>query len=133
MMKRHLSAALIVGGLWMSTAGSTHAATPLRGTTWAMGEQSRPRLVFDATQLTFSGIAQCNRFGGHFVLNGNQLQLQATMSTRRACYPDEGGEEQFMQALADVRQWRIEGQELQLQNAAGQTLIKLQAQATMAR
>jgi copper homeostasis protein (lipoprotein) len=108
------------------------AAPTLRGTTWVLSPKAEtgttPTLVLDTAQLRVSGRAQCNRIMGSFTLDGDKLFFGEVASTRRACYPDDGSEQRFLQALAQVQRWRIEGGELLLLGAEGNTpLLRLKA------
>jgi copper homeostasis protein (lipoprotein) len=110
--------ALVIASLALvQFACASTAAPPLRGTTWvqagATGDKA-PFLLLDATQLRVSGQAQCNRLMGAFTLEGDRLAFGQVASTRRACFPDDGSEQRFLQALAEVKRWRIEGGELLL-------------------
>ena len=103
------------------------AENPLRGTTWAADAAASPSLRLDPTQSRLSGLAGCNRISGNFGLAGERLVFGAMASTRRACVPDDGAEERFLKALAEVRRWRINSGALQLLDEAGATLLTLHA------
>lgn len=126
-----LRSRLAAAGLVLATAQlACAAAPPLRGTAWVLAGADpstgkAPTLVLDATQLRVSGQAQCNRLMGAFTLEGDRLAFGQVASTRRACFPDDGSEQRFLQALAEVKRWRIEGGELLLFGDAAAPLLRL--------
>ncbi len=122
-MKLSLAAALLVA----MSGGQAGTPPPLRGTAWVQGEGKAPHVRLDATQLRFTGQGACNRLSGGFKLEGQQLSFGPVASTRRACFPDDGSEASFIQALGQVRQWRQEGNELLLLTAGGETVLRLRA------
>lgn len=124
-MKRGLAIVLMAA---VQMACATAAAPPLRGTTWVLavpGDGRQPFIVLDPAQLRLSGQAQCNRLMGAFTLEGDRLAFGQVASTRRACFPDDGSEQRFLQALAEVKRWRIEGGELLLLGDAATPLLRL--------
>jgi heat shock protein HslJ len=78
------------------------------------GSGKAPFLTLDPLQQQLIGQAQCNRLMGQFTLAGDQIGFGQVASTRRSCIPDDGSEERFMQALGQVKRYRIERNELLL-------------------
>lgn len=108
---------LMAGALMQMACASGPAPVPLRGTTWVLADAAggkTPFLTLDPVQQQLIGQAQCNRLMGQFTLAGDQIGFGQVASTRRACIPDDGSEERFMQALAGVKRYRIERNELLL-------------------
>ena len=106
---------------------ATAAGAPLRGTTWALpasGTAAPPSFKLDNSELRVSGFAGCNRISGSFVLDGSKLSFGSVVSTRRACYPDDGAETRFLKALSEVRGWRMEGAQLVLLSDTGGSLLR---------
>jgi heat shock protein HslJ len=133
-MRRTLAQVALVALMATQAACATQpAAPPLRGTTWvlvqpdAAASGATPHLLLDAAQLRVSGQAPCNRITGGFTLDGDRLAFGQVVSTRRACFPDDGGDQRFLQALAQVQRWRIDGGELLLfgSDAAAAPLLRL--------
>lgn len=124
-MKPSFAAALLVA-LSSSQAGT---AAPLRGTTWVQGEGTAPHVLLSVTQQSFTGQGACNRLSGGFKLEGDQLSFGPLAATRRACFPDDGSEARFIQALSQVRWWRQEGNELVLLADGGAIVLRLRAAA----
>lgn len=99
-------------------------------TNWS-GRQLLPgktvRLDFDPPEKRFSGDSGCNRIMGSYSINGNRIQFGAgpgkVASTMMAC-PDPAMqfERVYMDALADVQSYRVEGDTLVLSTAKGETL-----------
>jgi heat shock protein HslJ len=114
--------------LMVAVAGfATAAGAPLRGTTWALpasGTAAPPSFKLDSSELRVAG---CNRISGSFVLDGAKLSFGSMVSTRRACYPDDGTETRFLKALSEVRGWRMEGAQLVLLSDTGSSLLRLAA------
>jgi copper homeostasis protein (lipoprotein) len=131
---KQAAAALACAVVQLACAGTPAPALPLRGTTWqllpAAASGGTPHLVLDATQPRLSGQGQCNRISGTFTLDGERLFFGQVVATRRACFPDDGAEQRFLQALAQVQRWRIEGGELLLLGSEGPApLLRLQGRA----
>jgi len=75
-----------------------------------------------------SGSGGCNRLIGGFRLSGERLSFSSLGSTRMACAPEVMAfEQKYSEALALVRRWSIDKQNLLLQNEKGHTLLLFQA------
>ncbi|MFM7266401.1 MAG: META domain-containing protein [Cyanobium sp.] len=116
------------------------AAPFLRGTLWRLqalqtlqdgggptiGEPpSRPaELLLAADRDRLSGSGGCNRLIGGFQLNGEEIRISQLASTQMACAPPAMAfERRYVEALAQVRRWSIDKQNLLLQDARGRTLL----------
>lgn len=106
----------------------------LEGSTWsalyvnAVGHTVEPRPYLQwksAPQIVGSG--GCNRFAGQAHISAQeQLRFSALVSTRMACMPEPGGQEDlFFKTLELTRQARLEGDDLLLLDQAGKTLAQL--------
>ena len=112
----------------------------LRGTLWrlqalqtlqdgggpTLGEPpSRPaELLLAADRERLSGSGGCNRLIGGFQLNGEEIRISQLASTQMACAPPAMAfERRYVEALAQVRRWSIDKQNLLLQDARGRTLL----------
>lgn len=85
-----------------------------------------PHLQF-FDDLAVRGFAGCNQFGGDLFVNGNQLDIGALMSTRRACFAATI-EPQLLAAMDKVYRYRLsDADTLLLFNAKGSLLITLKA------
>lgn len=121
-----------------STAASGSANATLEGTEWKLlrlgaqsvtvtNPQNEPQLTLQASDKRASGSGGCNRFGGSYTLQGDQLKFGNMASTMMACAQGMEQERAFHQALASVARWRIEGRTLQLLDANGQVAATLEA------
>jgi copper homeostasis protein (lipoprotein) len=80
-----------------------------------------PELRLDTGQKQAVGVGGCNRFTGHYELNGDSLRLGPLASTKRACLDAAANrfESAFLKALDDARTWRITGDTLVLSGQSG--------------
>jgi heat shock protein HslJ len=74
-----------------------------------------------------SGQAACNRFSAKLIAGpaDGKLELGPIASTRMYCDGKMTLEKTLLDALANVRRWRIDGTDLLLIDAAGTTLVRL--------
>lgn len=92
----------------------------------AIGAAPRPDITF-TTEGRAHGSSGCNRFVGGFTLDGAALRFEPIAGTRMACEdPAMTVEQRFLDALAAVRGWRMEGGALLLTDGAGATVLRLQ-------
>jgi heat shock protein HslJ len=88
-------------------------------------QQKEPHLLFDSNTHRVSGSGGCNQLTGSYQLTGNQLKFGLIASTMMACVQGMETEQQLLHSLPDVATWKITGQELELLNSAGKTLVRL--------
>lgn len=86
-------------------------------------------LQFDAAEKRVSGFAGCNRFGGSYTRDHNQLSFGAMMSTKMACVDNARNqtEQQFLEALSHVDSYALEGDTLTLFDANAAQLLRFKA------
>jgi heat shock protein HslJ len=78
----------------------------------------------------FSGFGGCNRIMGAYQLTDNRLEFSQVASTQMACIGDAmATEDAFLKTLAQVANWKIQGQTLYLHDATGKVLLELEAAA----
>lgn len=113
------------------------ASPSLRGTLWRLQAlqdgggptlsepPGRPaELLLAADRDRLSGSGGCNRLMGGFQLNGEEIRVSQLASTQMACAPPAMAfERRYLEALAQVRRWSIDKQNLLLQDARGRTLL----------
>ena len=113
------------------------ASPSLRGTLWRLQAlqdgggptlsepPGRPaELLLAADRDRLSGSGGCNRLMGGFQLNGEEIRVSQVASTQMACAPPAMAfERRYLEALAQVRRWSIDKQNLLLQDARGRTLL----------
>jgi heat shock protein HslJ len=108
----------------LAAAADPNPNAKLRDTHWvvqtldgkpvlAAAESPGLHLVLQARSQHLSGFAGCNRFRGRYTQRGTQIALKALGSTRMAC-PQMQQEQRFLELLAAVDAYRIEGSVLTL-------------------
>lgn len=92
--------------------------------------QTVPQLVLhaptDAGVARLSGSDGCNRISGSYHQDGTQLSFSAIAGTKMACPAGERQARAFRQALSRVAQWRVDGNQLDLKDASGKELARLE-------
>lgn len=132
--------------LWAAPAsgpqGQTGSNVPLRDTRWSLqtidgapvaasGPRGRAQLSLRAASQHLSGFAGCNTLSGRYIQRGTSLALKPLATTRMACEPGVMQQEtRFLQALAGIDSYRVEGRQLSLLQG---DVIKLTFIATPAR
>jgi heat shock protein HslJ len=112
--------------LWAAPASAPASNTPLRDTRWtlqtiegtpaaASHSRGQAQLSLRAASQHLSGFAGCNTLSGRYIQRGTSLVLKPLATTRMACEPQAMQQEtRFLQALATVDTYRIEGRQLSL-------------------
>lgn len=126
-------------GAWPGeSCGAPGPAAPLRGTYWRLtrlgeravvpaGDRRAPHLVFAAHDDRIGGAGGCNPFAGTFRADASAIAIGPAAVTRMACAAGMDTERAFLAALAAARRWRIAGQHLELQDAAGRQVARFEA------
>ncbi len=87
-----------------------------------------PHLVLHAAEGRFAATVGCNQMGGGFETDGGALRFGQTASTLMACPPPLDAAERALAAtLAATAGWRINGNALELFDAAGAPIALLEA------
>ena len=71
-----------------------------------------------------SGSGGCNRLLGKYRLTGARLTIGNLGGTMMDCPSGMENEHQFVAALAKVRNWRVDGQRLDLLDAPGSVVLR---------
>jgi heat shock protein HslJ len=111
---------------------------PLQGALWlitqvggekiqAVSDTNVPNLIFDEKLQRVSGSTGCNRITGGYALEGDKLRFQQMVSTRMACISGMEQEGRILKALETIERYRFAGDQLELLDAAGVALLRLQA------
>jgi len=113
-------------------AGETTAeAASLRDVPWVLSggldaegwESAPPSAAFGAE--TVGGFAGCNRFTAPYTQDGDSLELGTIATTQMACPPPaDGVEREYVDALARVAGWRIDGGSLVLLDDDGADVLR---------
>ena len=90
--------------------------------------QREPNLILRAGEPDFTATVGCNQILGSYQLDGERLTFTTGPSTLMACPgPLEAWERQLVVVLQEATGWRVDGQTLELLDAAGNPLALLQA------
>lgn len=92
-------------------------------------DQSEPHLILAEKQTQVSGSGGCNRFSGDFTLKGDTLRFGRMASTMMACADGMEQEGRFLSDLAKVARYRIAGDQLELLDDSGETVMLFTAVA----
>ena len=95
----------------------------------AAPQQREAHFILNPANRTVSGSGGCNRLTGSYELNGDRISFRNVASTMMACVEaaSMSTERVFLGALGRVTRWRITGQRLDLFDASGTTLVRLEA------
>ena len=102
--------------------------TRLRNDAVIVGDKQRePHLVLRSQDRRLSGSGGCNRLMGSYELDGDKLTFGKMAATRMACLDSMDIEQSFLDALAQVKTWKIVGEHLELFDAGGNLLARFEA------
>lgn len=89
--------------------------------------EREPYLVLHSEEQRVGGFGGCNRLTGSYSLSGETLTFSQMAATMMAC--DDGMEQEraFSKTLEKVARWRIEGETLELFDAAGVSLAQFES------
>jgi putative lipoprotein len=100
----------------------------LQGRTVVVGEKQRePHVILHPDGHRLSGSGGCNRLLGSYALEGPKLSFGRAAGTLMTCPQGMEQEHAFLDALARVQGFGIRGQQLELVDAQGATLARLEA------
>lgn len=100
----------------------------LRGKPIAVSDRGRePHLILQPPQHRVAGSGGCNRLSGGYTLAGDRLTFGRTAGTLMACPDGMEQERAFLDTLAAVARWRIDGQRLDLFDERGDVLARFDA------
>lgn len=108
------------------------SATAIEDIQWdlmRLGDQSvdvaserRPNLTLNSSDRRVAGYGGCNRIIGSYSLSDELLTFSQLASTRMACAEGMEGEQAFHDALGKVARWRLQGEQLELVDSAGEVI-----------
>lgn len=136
LLKRALGTGATVGTAASPSNGD--ASSRLENTYWkltqlgkakitAASQEQAAHLIFYSQTHRVRGSGGCNRVTGSYQVNGDQLTFSQMAGTMMACIAGMDREEAFLLALGRVSQWKIKGQYLDLLDADGNVVAKLEA------
>ncbi len=86
--------------------------------------EREPSLVLNSRQGRVAGFSGCNRFSGTYKLSEERLKFGPVVATKMACLDDGEVEKSYLQALQQVRSWRVKGSTLDLLNESGESVAR---------
>lgn len=89
--------------------------------------QREAHLILQPAQRRVVGSSGCNRLSGNYTLDGDRLTFARSVGTMVACREGMQQERSFLDALALVARWRIEGRRLTLLDERGAALLQFEA------
>lgn len=89
--------------------------------------QREPHFVLQSETKRVSGSGGCNRMMGGYTLDGNKLSFSQMAGTMMACPDGMDVERAFHTALQTVTRWRIDGETLELFDAAGVSVASFES------
>ena len=124
-------------GVGLAAATTTpQPVTPLSGTSWALSQliigghsqtlaPTAPiTLQFQRGSDTYLGSSGCNYYNGAYSVAGDQLHLQFSAVTQRACAgPIMSQEVAYLNAMDQVNRFQIDGKTLTLRDSEGRDIL----------
>jgi len=89
--------------------------------------QREPHFVLQPETRRVAGSGGCNRLAGSYTLAGDKLTFSQMAGTMMACPDGMDVEREFHKALSQVASWRIEGEALELFDAAGTSIAQFES------
>jgi heat shock protein HslJ len=117
------------------TCGARFATEPLENTYWKLTrlgdmpvapQQREPHFILNREARRVGGSGGCNRLMGSYQLKGDALTFGRMAGTLMACPQGMDTERAFLDALGQVRRWKIIGQHLELFDSAGKLLARFE-------
>ena len=93
-------------------------------------QQQEPYLILDSKARRVAGSGGCNRLTGSYQVSGDRLKFNGVARTMMACPKGMETEEAFLNALAQVRSWKINGQQMELYDGSGKVVAGFEARST---
>jgi copper homeostasis protein (lipoprotein) len=120
------------------TCGAQFATANLENTYWKLtrlrndavivgDKQREPHLVLRSQDRRLGGAGGCNRLTGSYELDGDKLAFGKMAATKMACLHAMDTEQSFLDALAQVKTWKIVGEHLELFDASCNLLARFEA------
>jgi heat shock protein HslJ len=125
-------------GVWPGeTCGARFDTAPLENSYWKLTRlggapvlvaehQREPHLILRPQDGRFGGSGGCNTMTGSYRVDGNRLEFSEGATTMMACPEGMETEAALLAALEQVRTWRVIGEHLELFDAAGKQLARLE-------
>jgi copper homeostasis protein (lipoprotein) len=95
----------------------------------ASDRQREPHLVLRSQDRRLGGSGGCNRLLGSYELAGDTLTFGHMAATKMACAQGMDTEQAFLEALTQVKAWKIVSEHLELFDAGGHLLARFEARS----
>ena len=92
-----------------------------------VSQQREPHLILNSEWRRVGGLGGCNRLMGSYDLSGDHLTFGQMATTMMACPEGMDTEKAFLDVLTQVKTWKISRQQLELFNAGGHLVARLEA------
>jgi heat shock protein HslJ len=112
--------------------GTAASATGIENVQWELvslggqpidvSAERRPNLTLSSSDQRVAGYAGCNRIIGSYSLSDDRLTFSQLAGTRMACAEGMETEQAFHDALGKVAGWRLQGEQLELLDSAGEVV-----------
>ncbi len=127
-----------VGGEAATVPAAPTVTEPLENTYWKLvrlrdepvivePNQREPHIVLHAQGRRVAGSGGCNSLLGGYRLDDNRIVFEKLASTMMACAAGMEQEQRFLGALGEATSWRVLGSHLDLIDADGAVLARLEA------
>jgi copper homeostasis protein (lipoprotein) len=125
-------------GVWPGeTCGARFDTAPLENSYWKLtrlgdapvfagARQREPHLILRPDGQRLGGFGGCNVLIGGYRVEGERLELGPVAGTMMACPDGMDTEAAFTNTLSRVRTWRVSGEHLELFDAGGALLARLE-------
>jgi len=101
--------------------------TQLRDSSLSESSKNEPHFILNSETRRVSGSGGCNQLVGSYTLEGDRLTFSRTAGTLMACLKGMDTEKAFLQALQQVKSWKITGQHLALFDTDGKRIASFEA------
>jgi heat shock protein HslJ len=124
---------------WQAAAwGQVKGNEPLENTYWklvrlgddevaAVPNQREAHFILHRATRHFSGAGGCNRMTGNYDVEGDRLTFDRVITTMMACAEGMESERKFLAALRQTGLAKVTQQQLELLDAEGKVIARLQA------
>ncbi len=127
-----------VGGEAATVPAAPTVTEPLENTYWKLvrlrdepviveRNQREPHIILRAEGRRVAGSGGCNNLLGGYRLDDNRIAFEKLASTMMACVAGMQQEQRFLGALGEAASWRVLGSHLELFDADGALLARLEA------
>ena len=95
------------------------------------GNGREPGMILNSAGTRVQGYSGCNSFTGSYTTYNDSVEFFEMASSMKACLAGMEQETRFLQALKKTREFQIVGEQLQLKDVDGNTLLEFEAVALL--